>query len=106
MEKAKQDAFDHARLQVIQDGYKSAFECINQGLSADEAGDKAELWICTRGAGVTSSGPSACLRTGTSARAESGSPPGDAEEDAGNAQQHHYEAGHFRDQLGQPRSRK
>uniref|UniRef100_A0AAV2J3K3 Spartin n=1 Tax=Knipowitschia caucasica TaxID=637954 RepID=A0AAV2J3K3_KNICA len=40
MEKAKQDAFDHARLQVIQDGYKSAFECINQGLSADEAGDK------------------------------------------------------------------
>ncbi|XP_055022803.1 spartin-like [Boleophthalmus pectinirostris] len=41
MEKAKQDAFDHARLQVIQDGYKSAFECINQGLSADEAGDKA-----------------------------------------------------------------
>lgn len=41
MEKAKQDAFDNARLQVIQDGYKSAFECINQGLSADEAGDKA-----------------------------------------------------------------
>ncbi|XP_033833151.1 spartin-like isoform X2 [Periophthalmus magnuspinnatus] len=41
MEKAKQDAFDNARLQVIQDGYKSAFDCINQGLSADEAGDKA-----------------------------------------------------------------
>lgn len=41
MEKAKQDAFDHARLQVIRDGYKSGFECINQGLSADEAGDKA-----------------------------------------------------------------
>uniref|UniRef100_A0A8C6SJD5 Spartin n=1 Tax=Neogobius melanostomus TaxID=47308 RepID=A0A8C6SJD5_9GOBI len=41
MEKAKQEAFDNARLQVIKDGYKSGFECINQGLSVDEAGDKA-----------------------------------------------------------------
>lgn len=41
MEKAKQDAFDSARLQVIKDGYESAFECINQALTADEAGDKA-----------------------------------------------------------------
>lgn len=40
MEKAKQDAFDNARLQVIKDGYERAFECINQGLTADEAGDK------------------------------------------------------------------
>ncbi|KAK2846736.1 hypothetical protein Q5P01_009735 [Channa striata] len=42
MEKAKQDAFDHARLQVIKDGYERAFECINKGLTADEAGNKAE----------------------------------------------------------------
>lgn len=42
MEKAKQDAFDNARLQVIKDGYERAFECINQGLCADEAGNKAE----------------------------------------------------------------
>ncbi|CAN9511005.1 unnamed protein product [Ophioblennius macclurei] len=42
MEKAKQDAFDNARLQVINDGYTRAFECINRGLTADEAGDKAE----------------------------------------------------------------
>lgn len=41
MEKAKQDAFDNARLQVIKDGYETAFECINKGLTADEAGDKA-----------------------------------------------------------------
>lgn len=41
MEKAKQDAFDNARLQVIKDGYERAFECINEGLTADEAGDKA-----------------------------------------------------------------
>lgn len=41
MEKAKQDAFDNARLQVIKDGYDRAFECINSGLSADEAGDKS-----------------------------------------------------------------
>ncbi|XP_041796464.1 spartin b isoform X2 [Chelmon rostratus] len=40
MEKAKQDAFDNARLQVIKDGYERAFECINKGLTADEAGDK------------------------------------------------------------------
>lgn len=42
MEKAKQDAFDNARLQVIKDGYERAFECLNKGLTADEAGDKAE----------------------------------------------------------------
>lgn len=42
MEKAKQDAFDNARLQVIQDGYERAFECINKGLSADEAGEKSQ----------------------------------------------------------------
>ncbi|XP_069563514.1 spartin b isoform X1 [Brachyistius frenatus] len=40
MEKSKQDAFDNARLQVIKDGYESAFECINKGLTADEAGEK------------------------------------------------------------------
>ncbi|XP_071352666.1 spartin b isoform X2 [Trachinotus anak] len=42
MEKAKQDAFDNARLQVIKDGYERAFECINEGLTVDEAGDKAQ----------------------------------------------------------------
>ncbi|XP_018520807.1 spartin isoform X1 [Lates calcarifer] len=42
MEKAKQDAFDNARLQVIKDGYERAFECLNKGLTADEAGDKAQ----------------------------------------------------------------
>ncbi|XP_036420863.1 spartin b isoform X2 [Colossoma macropomum] len=42
MEKAKQDAFDRARLQVIKDGYERAFECINKGLSEDEAGNKAQ----------------------------------------------------------------
>uniref|UniRef100_A0A096M6K1 Spartin n=1 Tax=Poecilia formosa TaxID=48698 RepID=A0A096M6K1_POEFO len=42
MEKAKQDAFDNARLQVIKDGYESGFECINKGLSADEAGEKSQ----------------------------------------------------------------
>ncbi|XP_026232283.1 spartin b isoform X2 [Anabas testudineus] len=42
MEKAKQDAFDNARLQVIKDGYERAFECINKGLTEDEAGNKAE----------------------------------------------------------------
>ncbi len=42
MEKAKQDAFDNARLQVIKDGYERAFECIDKGLTADEAGDKAQ----------------------------------------------------------------
>ncbi|CAK6968923.1 spartin b isoform X1 [Scomber scombrus] len=42
MEKAKQDAFDNARLQVIKDGYERAFECINKGLTSDEAGNKAE----------------------------------------------------------------
>ncbi|XP_036392805.1 spartin-like isoform X2 [Megalops cyprinoides] len=40
MEKAKQDAFDKARLQVIKDGYERAFECINKGLTEDEAGRK------------------------------------------------------------------
>ncbi|KAM6933605.1 spartin b [Xenentodon cancila] len=42
MEKAKQDAFDHARLQVIKDGYEMAFECITKGLTADEAGHKTQ----------------------------------------------------------------
>lgn len=42
MEKAKQDAFDNARLQMIKDGYERAFESINKGLTADEAGDKAQ----------------------------------------------------------------
>lgn len=42
MEKAKQDAFDNARLQVIKDGYERGFECINKGLSADEAGEKSQ----------------------------------------------------------------
>ncbi|XP_070762069.1 spartin b isoform X2 [Enoplosus armatus] len=42
MEKAKQVAFDNARLQVIKDGYERAFECINKGLTLDEAGDKAQ----------------------------------------------------------------
>ncbi|XP_034722446.1 spartin b isoform X1 [Etheostoma cragini] len=42
MEKAKQDAFDSARLQVIKDGYERAFECINKGLTVDEAGDKPQ----------------------------------------------------------------
>lgn len=41
MEKAKQDAFDNARLEVIKDGYEKAFECINRGLTADEAADKS-----------------------------------------------------------------
>ncbi|XP_041849798.1 spartin b isoform X2 [Melanotaenia boesemani] len=40
MEKAKQDAFDNARLEVIKDGYVRGFECINKGLTADEAGHK------------------------------------------------------------------
>lgn len=42
MEKVKQDAFDNARLQVIKDGYERAFECLNKGLTADEAGDEAQ----------------------------------------------------------------
>ncbi|KAM4628050.1 spartin b isoform 2-T2 [Polymixia lowei] len=42
MEKAKQDAFDNARLQVIKDGYERAFECINKGLTEDEVGHKAQ----------------------------------------------------------------
>ncbi|XP_030633472.1 spartin b isoform X2 [Chanos chanos] len=42
MEKAKQEAFDNARLQVIKDGYERGFECINKGLSEDEAGHKAQ----------------------------------------------------------------
>lgn len=50
MEKAKQDAFDNARLTVIKDGYETAFECINKGLTADEAGDKARaLELYNRG---------------------------------------------------------
>ncbi|XDV32071.1 hypothetical protein PO909_002967 [Leuciscus waleckii] len=42
MEQAKQEAFDQARLQVIKDGYEKAFECINKGLTEDEAGHNAE----------------------------------------------------------------
>ncbi|XP_061828500.1 spartin-like isoform X2 [Nerophis lumbriciformis] len=42
MEKAKQDAFDRARLEVIKDGYERGFECINKGLTADEAGDPSQ----------------------------------------------------------------
>ncbi|MCI4386118.1 hypothetical protein PGIGA_G00058570 [Pangasianodon gigas] len=42
MEKAKQDPFDRARLQVIKDGYERAFECINKALSEDEAGHKTQ----------------------------------------------------------------
>ncbi|XP_051535542.1 spartin-like isoform X2 [Myxocyprinus asiaticus] len=42
MEQAKQEAFDQARLQVIKDGYEKAFECINEGLTEDEAGHRAE----------------------------------------------------------------
>lgn len=42
MEQAKQDAFDHARLEVIKDGYDRAFECINKALTADEAGEKTQ----------------------------------------------------------------
>lgn len=42
MEKAKQDAFDNARLQVIKDGYERAFECINKGLTVDETGHRAQ----------------------------------------------------------------
>ncbi|XP_061073881.1 spartin-like isoform X2 [Conger conger] len=38
METGNQEAFDKARLQAIKDGYKKAFECINQGLCEDEAG--------------------------------------------------------------------
>lgn len=44
MEEVKQDAFDNARLQVIKDGYERAFECINKGLTADEAGDEAQAF--------------------------------------------------------------
>ncbi|XP_054651185.1 spartin-like isoform X2 [Dunckerocampus dactyliophorus] len=42
MEKVRQDAFDHARLEVIKDGYERGFECINKGLTADEAGDTSQ----------------------------------------------------------------
>lgn len=42
MEKAKQEAYDNARLQVIKDGYERAFDCINTGLSEDEAGHKSQ----------------------------------------------------------------
>ncbi|XP_077579407.1 spartin-like isoform X1 [Stigmatopora nigra] len=40
MEKAKDEAFNHARLEVIKDGYDRGLECINTALTADEAGDK------------------------------------------------------------------
>ncbi|XP_060753708.1 spartin b isoform X2 [Neoarius graeffei] len=42
MAKAKQDAFDRARLQVIKDGYERGFQCINKALSEDEAGRKTQ----------------------------------------------------------------
>ncbi|KAG7262861.1 hypothetical protein CRUP_034205 [Coryphaenoides rupestris] len=42
MEKAKQDAFDNARLKVIQDGYERAFDCLNRALTADEAGQRGQ----------------------------------------------------------------
>ncbi|KAL4647757.1 spartin-like isoform X1 [Arapaima gigas] len=42
MEQAKQEAFDKARLQVIKDGYETAFEFINKGLTEDEAGNKIQ----------------------------------------------------------------
>ncbi|XP_016334605.1 spartin-like isoform X2 [Sinocyclocheilus anshuiensis] len=42
MEQAKQEAFDHARLQVINDGYEKAFACINKGLTEDEVGHSGE----------------------------------------------------------------
>lgn len=42
MEKAKQERFDRARLQVIKDGYERAFECINKALSEDEAGHNTQ----------------------------------------------------------------
>ncbi|XP_018620430.1 spartin b isoform X2 [Scleropages formosus] len=42
MEQAKQEAFDKARLQVIKDGYESAFEFINKGLTEDEVGNKVQ----------------------------------------------------------------
>lgn len=40
MEQVKQDAFDNARLEVIKDGYDRAFGCINEALTADEAGEQ------------------------------------------------------------------
>ncbi|CAL8333713.1 unnamed protein product [Boreogadus saida] len=40
MEKAKQDAFDNARLQVIKDGYERAFDCLHKALTEDEAGHR------------------------------------------------------------------
>ncbi|XP_052473287.1 spartin b [Carassius gibelio] len=42
MEQAKQEAFDHTRLQVIKDGYEKAFACINKGLTEDEVGHSGE----------------------------------------------------------------
>ncbi|KAG9348443.1 hypothetical protein JZ751_002178 [Albula glossodonta] len=42
MEKTRQEEFDKARLQVIKDGYEKAFECINKGLTEDEAGCKEQ----------------------------------------------------------------
>uniref|UniRef100_A0A673J239 Spartin n=1 Tax=Sinocyclocheilus rhinocerous TaxID=307959 RepID=A0A673J239_9TELE len=42
MEQAKQEVFDHARLQVINDGYEKAFACINKGLTEDEVGHSGE----------------------------------------------------------------
>ena len=42
MEKAKQDAFDNARLQVIKDGYERAFDCLHKALTEDEAGHRGQ----------------------------------------------------------------
>ncbi|XP_017346558.1 spartin b isoform X1 [Ictalurus punctatus] len=42
MEKSNQDRFNRARLQVINDSYERAFECITKALSEDEAGRKTE----------------------------------------------------------------
>ncbi|KAJ3591384.1 hypothetical protein NHX12_009329 [Muraenolepis orangiensis] len=40
MEKAKQNAYDQARLKVIKDGYESAFDCLKTALTEDEAGHR------------------------------------------------------------------
>lgn len=50
MEKAKPEAFDKSRLEVIKDGYAKAFECINKGLGEDEAGHRERaLQLYTQG---------------------------------------------------------
>ncbi|TMS07656.1 Spartin [Larimichthys crocea] len=99
MEKAKQDAFDNARLEVIKDGYERAFECLNKGLTADEAGDKAKaLELYKRGRqhllraiSVPFAGRGVC-------RQHLGISQTDAAEDAGDVEQHHHTPGGARDQ--------